>query len=156
MAAIETIADGKYTEEIINVGQKVGSGKSNIWSDIIVVQALLLYYKEFADFAPGKMVTPSGRPDGRPSPELNEMIKTFQKHENKFQQTHLTEDGVVSKAKGASHWKPGRKWTIVQLNDACGAAFVMGNRGADLDYISDVRKKYPEVDWALTALPLSF
>lgn len=157
MAALETIADGRFTQEIINVGQKVGDGKPNLWSDIIAVQALLLYYKDFLDFAPGKMVTPSGRPDGYPSSDLFQMIKTYQKFENKFyHQQEVSEDGVISKAKGASGWKPGKKWTIVQLNNSCARVFTIDKLGAETNYIPDVRTKYPEVNWALAALPLPF
>lgn len=157
MAAIENIVDGKHIEQIINVGAKVGTGKSNLWGDVIVVQALLSHYKSYQDFAYGWEVTPSGRPDGRHSSHLDRVIKAYQKHSNRVTpNARIAEDGMISRAKGTSHWKPGMRWTIVQLNYACNAEFMLDVFREGHDYIADVRAKYPEVDWALAALPLPF
>ena len=156
MAAIETIADGKDIEQMINVGAKVGTGKTNLWGDVIVVQALLLYYKSRYDFAYGWEVTPSGRPDGSHTAQLDRVVKAYQRHINRTTQARLTEDGLISKSKGTAEWKPGKRWTIVQLNYSCNYAYRADPSSTGTDYIVDVRAKYPEVDWALAALPLPF
>lgn len=152
MAGIEVVTenDGRLmsTEEIINVSAKVGKGGLNKKGDVLAVQSLLAYYRLHNDFAPFIVM---GRPNGFSDPALIQLIAHYQGHMNAdvLRKGTLTVDGIVGRAKGKTHWAPGKKWTVISLNDSCKAVYVDKVRGGDEDYISDVRKHFPEIEPAL-------
>lgn len=155
MAGIEVIKenDGVLTgtEEIINVDGKVGKAGTNKMGDVIAVQSLLAYYRQHVNFAPFILM---GRPNGVCDQALIQLIAHYQGHINADVTTQgsLTVDGVVGRAKGKTHWRAGKKWTIVSLNDSCKMAYVLRNGGTDEDYISDVRRRFPEIEGALAGV----
>lgn len=155
MAGIEVVKenDGVLTgtEEIINVGAKVGKAGINKLGDVIAVQSLLGYYKQHVNFAPFIIM---GRPNGVCDPALIQLIAHYQGHINAdvLAKGSLKVDGVVGRAKGKTHWAAGKKWTIISLNDSCKTSFLMRNGGTDEDYISDVRRRFPEIESALSGL----
>lgn len=121
MGAIESVLDSGSYEEILNVGQKVGGPQyPNVHDDVMIVQALLNYVREVFNFAPS--VSLLGSPaSGLPEPYLGKVIKEFQRFHNKSPHTKskVSEDGVVSRAKGKSHWGAHKMYTIFALNAQC-------------------------------------
>jgi hypothetical protein len=155
LAGIEVVKenDGVLTgtEEILNVGAKVGKAGTNKAGDVIVVQSLLAYYRQHVNFAPFILM---GRPNGVCDQALIQLIAHYQGHVNAdiLTKGKLTVDGVVGRAKGKTHWAPGKKWTIISLNDSCRTSYMLKNGGTDEDYISDVRRKFPEMEPALSGV----
>ena len=146
--------------EIINAEGKVGSSKLNGWSDVLIVQALLKYVREGKggergfDFLPGE--PPLRNPDGIFYPgETERMILSYQTVSNRDSRRKvLTEDGVISHAKGKSTFGTGKKWTIVDLNQRAQIMCLAQRRGED--YIKDIQAAYPQVRMALNEFTLFF
>ena len=147
-------------EEIINVDEKVGVSKTNGWSDVLIVQALLKYVREGKggergfDFLPGE--PPLRNPDGIfYRGETDRLILAYQKASNpRSGRKILTEDGVISHAKGKSTWGTGKKWTIVDLNERAEIACLALRHGNN--YTEAIQKAYPQVRIALNEYTLSF
>lgn len=157
MAKIEIIKDGIYSMEMFNVEAKVGAGGLNGWSDVVIVQALLKYSREFGkDFAPH--LPKLGQPTGASEPWLGELIKAYQADTNRqpHRKTKLKVDGVIGKARGTGGWGAGQRWTIVDLNYSCEVIFLAVRSTFASDYKSDIRKLFPQVNTALGAFPLAF
>jgi hypothetical protein len=145
MAKVEWVADASRAdgnEQIINIDGKVGAGCSNYPDDVLIVEALLAYYKELDDFAPDILIT---RPINIWSPNTSLLITRFQNYINTNPRigTTLKVDGITARARGKAEWGHHRRWTIVQLNYMCDM-FTEG-----MDYISRIRDKWSEVDKAL-------
>jgi hypothetical protein len=139
------IIDGD--SEIMNVEERVGALKTNGWGDVLVVQALLKYVREGKggergfDFLPGE--PPLRNPDGIfYRGETDRLILAYQKATNRgFGRKTLTEDGVISHAKGKSTWGTGKKWTIVDLNEQAEIVCLALRHGDD--HIKAIQQAYP-------------
>lgn len=157
--AKQEVVDGDIA--IMNVDEKVGVGKPNGWSDVMIVQALLKYIREgkgddrIFDYLPGE---PSLRnPDGFFYPgETEKQILAYQKASNRksFGKYRLKEDGVIGHARGKSGWSAGNKWTIVDLNTQA-QIICLARRHGD-DHIKVIQEAYPQVRMSLNAIILPF
>jgi hypothetical protein len=139
--------------EIMNVDDKVGTAKINGWGDVMIVQVLLKYVREGKggergfDFLPGE--PPLRNPDGIFYPgETDRLILAFQQFANRvFGRKALTEDSIISHAKGKSTFGTGKKWTIVELSQRA-EILCLALRHAD-NHITAILSAYPQVRIAL-------
>lgn len=151
--AIETIKAPLGAEEIINVNAKVGKGGMNNSNDVVVVQSLIAYYRKFAKLDYAAFVAPQSRPDGICTSTLVELIAHYQGHINadvfSNEPNFLVVDGVASRARGKASWTTGKIWTIVSLNRTCRITHHDRHGIKESDFISDIRKEFPEIERAL-------
>jgi hypothetical protein len=155
---------------ILNVEQRVGLNKPNLWGDILIVQALLKYIREGKGGENGFNFLPADRsplpnPDGNfrhgQKHSLDKLILAYQQSTNRnfvnspfVGKKRLTEDGVISRAKGFANLGGGKKFTIEDLNDT--ARVICLSRGRDGDHIADIQKTFPQVNAVIFGFALPF
>lgn len=137
MAKIETIGFNPNNSEdqtqIINVSSPVGTGGANQRDDVIVVQALLKYALEGrSDF----------RDIGFPEPcgafvkTTAQIIKKYQRYNNRRDQVRVAIDGRIDPAKGGAYAFGRRKhWTIYSLNIEALEMALLNGHGSPLEGI---------------------
>lgn len=139
--------------EIMNVDDRVGKAKINGWGDVMIVQALLKYIREGKGgesgypFLPGE--PPLRNPDGIFYPgETDRLIIEYQKFANReYGRKVLTEDSVISHAKGRATAGTGKKWTVLELSERA-EILCLARRHAD-NHITAILAGYPQVRIAL-------
>lgn len=137
MAKIETVGfnpgnpDDKA--DIINVSASVGSNGVNNSEDVIVVQALLKYaLEERREYRGAEFPEPSGAFVNSTA----QLIKKFQRHNNRAQNVRVAIDGRVDPAKGGAYAHGSRKhWTIYSLNVAALEMAILNGQNSAIEAI---------------------
>ena len=101
------------TDEVINVAATVGANGVNLQEDVIVVQALLKYTLErLSDFSDVKFPEPTGG-DIRTTTQI---IKKFQRYNNRGEKQTVSIDGRIDPIKGIYAHGTNKYWTLYALH----------------------------------------
>jgi hypothetical protein len=142
MAKIETIAlNADTTEAIINITASVGANGVNRKEDVIVVQALLKYALKPRPYFHGVQFP---EPTGANIKATAEIIKKFQRYNNKTEPVKIPIDGRIDPLSGGKYMPGKRKyWTIYALQyEAMEVALLSG----DGDAIEAICRKWSVVE----------
>jgi hypothetical protein len=123
MAKIQTIGfnfnepdDPEQSEKIINLSASVGANGVNLRDDVVVVQALLKYAIEPRQY-PEFRGTQFPEPTGASTKATIELIKNYQRFNNRRNRIKVSIDGRIDPLKDGVHIHgTSRRWTIYALH----------------------------------------